>query len=210
MGAFQDLTGQKFGFWTVIKRGHIDKKTTFWTCECECGTIKDVRAGDLKNGKSVSCGCYQRKFAKEVNLKHGKIKTRLYSIYSNIKSRCYNFNFPRYKDYGGRGIKLCNEWKDNFMNFYNWAINNGYNDELTIDRIDNDSNYEPSNCRWITKKEQNRNTRSNHLLTYKGETKCVADWAKEKNIGYQTLLKRINVYKWTVEQALERKVNYVN
>ena len=118
-----------------------------------------------------------------------------------MKERCNNKNNKSYKNYGGRGIKVCKEWSENFMSFYNWSINNGYKEGLTIDRINNDGNYEPSNCRWITRKEQNRNYRKNHLLTYKGETLCLADIADKYGINRGTLLYRLKKGK-TIEEAL--------
>ena len=120
-------------------------------------TIVIILSNHLKSGKIKSCGCLN----KQGNPKHGLRYTRLYRIWINMKTRCYNKNTNRYKDYGARGITICNEWRNDFMSFYNWSMNNGYDENLTIDRINNDKNYEPSNCRWITVKEQNRNKRNN-------------------------------------------------
>lgn len=117
---------------------------------------------------------------------HGKQGTRLYRIWQGMKNRCYNKNDKRYQDWGGRGIAVCSEWKDKFMVFYNWAVSNGYDDNLTIDRIDNNKGYEPSNCRWITNKENSNNTRRNIYLTY-NKTQTLAQWADELHIPYQTL-----------------------
>ena len=116
---------------------------------------------------------------------------RLYSIWGGLKDRCYNSNNKNYKIYGLRNIKICDEWLNNFVNFYNWAINNGYAENLTIDRIDVNGNYEPNNCRWATIKQQNRNRRSNKLITYKNQTHCISEWAEIYNIPRKCLEYRI-------------------
>ena len=122
-----------------------------------------------------------------------------------MKSRCYNKNNKDYADYGGRGITIYPEWRNSFIAFYNWAMSNGYNEPLEIDRIDNSGNYEPSNCRWVTRKEQNNNTRHNHLITFNGETHTMKEWANIKNIPYTTLASRINILHWDIEKALNTK-----
>lgn len=118
-------------------------------------------------------------------------------------NRCYREKDKRFNNYGGRGIKVCEEWKNNFNHFAEWAYKNGYNENLTLDRIDVNGDYEPSNCRWVTLKQQENNRSNNHLITYKNETKTLAQWAEEKNIKYSTLERRINRYHWTIERALE-------
>ena len=125
------------------------------------------------------------------NYKDGRKGTRLYSIYRNIMTRCYNSNTTNYKRYGGRGITMCDEWKDNFQTFYDWAMSHGYSDDLTIDRIDNNGNYEPSNCRWITVKEQNRNKRNVKFITYGGKTQTIPEWTKELHLGKETIRERL-------------------
>lgn len=135
------------------------------------------------------------------HLIHGKRKTRLYRIWTNVKTRCYNENDPHFKRYGGRGITVCEEWRNSFEAFYNWAVSNGYSDELTIDRINNDGNYEPSNCRWVTFKEQNQNKRNVILLTYEGETKSCAEWCRILNLGKDTIRQRYHKG-WTTEECL--------
>lgn len=121
------------------------------------------------------------------NIKHGKKGTRIYNIWIRMKVRCYNKNYDRYKDHGGRGIVMCDEWKHDFMTFYNWAMDNGYKEGLTIDRIDNDGNYEPNNCRWSTPKQQCNNRRTNIYLTYEGKTQTIAQWAEELGVKDSTM-----------------------
>jgi len=203
MGKSKDLTGQKFGRLTAIKPvGKSKSHNILWLCKCDCGNYHTTAAVYLNNGDCKSCGCLKRQMAKDRTTKHGKKGTRIYIIWQNIKRRCTNPNNPNYKDYGGRGISYCSEWEE-FEPFYEWAIKNGYKDDLTIDRIDVNGNYCPNNCRWVTQEQQQYNKRTTHYLTYKGETKSMAEWAKIKNINIQTLASRINLLKWSVEKALE-------
>lgn len=198
MSKFKDITGQRFGRLTVLYRLHNIKGKTKWFCVCDCGNLKEVTLSDLKKGNTQSCGCLY----KDIHTKHKKCDTRLYCIFGAVKSRCYNKNNKRYKDYGGRGIAVCDEWKDDFMSFYNWAILNGYNDTLTIDRIDVNGNYEPSNCRWVTPKQQARNRRSNRNYTINGETHCLKEWCEIVGLNYRTVQYRINILNQNIERAL--------
>lgn len=133
------------------------------------------------------------------NIEH-TMKSRLYRIWILMRERCNNINTPPYKDYGGRGIKVCDEWND-YENFYAWAMENNYSDDLTIDRIDTNGNYCPDNCRWATRKEQQNNRRNNRLIAFDGKTQTVAQWAEEYNIDNAVLFNRLN-YGWDIEKAL--------
>ena len=152
-GKLKDLTGQVFGRLTVESFSHMNGKHSYWNCRCECGNIHIVRSDCLKGGLVKSCGCLNRE---PRGITHGQSKTKLYHVWAGIKQRCNNPNANHYDRYGGRGITYCKEW-EKYEPFYTWAMNNGYQEGLTIDRIDNDGNYEPTNCRWITIAEQQRN-----------------------------------------------------
>lgn len=160
-----ELTGMKFGRWTVIGRAENNKKgNAMWHCHCECGKQAIIVGYSLTGGRSKSCGCYHSERVSQANKEskttHGEKKTRLYRIWNGMKQRCFNPNDKDYEKYGGRGITLCDEWKEDFCKFKSWAIANGYSQELSIDRIENNGNYEPSNCRWATQSQQNSNRRS--------------------------------------------------
>lgn len=157
MGKFEDLTGQKFGHWTVLKRVESNTTNARWLCRCDCGNTKAIIAAELKRGHSTNCGCERNKRTSERSTTHGGSKSRLYRIWHHMKGRCNNPTDYDYPYYGGSGKKVCPEWNDNFENFYKWAQANGYQENLTIDRIDNTRGYSPDNCRWITQTEQTRN-----------------------------------------------------
>jgi len=154
----------------------------------------------------MSCGCFWYETVPSINheknVRHGETKTRLHRIWSNLRFRCNNPSCYRYKDYGGRGIKVCQEWSD-YETFRDWALNNGYSDELTIDRIDVNGNYEPSNCRWVDSKTQSNNMRVNHKITYNGETHTIAEWSRITGIGWTTIRYRIKS-DWPIEKALTK------
>ena len=207
MTKLNDLLGQRFGKLTVIARAENNKhNSAMWLCKCDCGTEKIIQGDCLLKGHTKSCGCLRASLLPILGLKHGLGKTRLHSIWLDMRRRCYKKNRKAYKDYGGRGITICDEWKDDFLSFYNWSINNGYEDNLTIDRIDVNSNYEPSNCRWITKREQCKNTRANINITYNNQTKTLSEWAEILKINYNTLHSRIKVLKYPVEKAFTKPV----
>lgn len=162
-----DLVGQRFGRLTVLERTNLRRrKKVLWRCLCDCGKETLVITNHLTNGNTKSCGCLHLEGNRKT---HGQCGTRLYRIWKSMKTRCYSPTSPIYKHYGGRGITICDEWQK-FQPFYKWAMANGYSDKLSIDRIDVNGNYEPSNCRWATSEEQHNNTRRNVMLTCNGET----------------------------------------
>lgn len=188
---FKDLTGQKFGRLTVIERAENGKNgSTRWLCRCECGNEKIIEGGHLRSHKIKSCGCLLTDVLIKRNYTHGMTNTRLFHIWQGIKNRCYNKNFEHYKHYGERGITICKEWKNDFVKFYDWSMNNSYNDTLTIDRIDVNGDYEPSNCRWVKQAEQSRNRRDTVYITYNGETHTFYEWSKITGINQNTLCTR--------------------
>lgn len=212
MGAFKDLTGMRYGELTVVCRAANKirangKGRTMWRCRCSCGMEIVVPADVLTRGAQISCGCYRKKHAAEMFTKHGKTNLRLYNVWSGIKSRCYNDKVYVYKFYGARGVTMCDEWKDSFEAFYDWAITNGYDadaprGQCTIDRIDCNGNYSPENCRIVTQKQQMNNIRSNHLLEFHGETNTIAEWSRITGIDAAKIRNRIVVLGWTTERAL--------
>lgn len=193
MSSFKDLTGQRFGRLIAVEKTGINTaKQSLWLCKCDCGREVVIRGYCLTNGSTKSCGCYRRELG-SWGKSHNRSKyKRLYNIWLKMKRRCYNKKEKYYYNYGGRGIKVCNEWLHNFDAFRKWAFENDYQENLTIDRIDNNGNYEPSNCRWANRQQQNRNTRRNRYLTFNGETKVASDWATITGIGLYTLLYRLN------------------
>lgn len=184
----ENIIGKRFGRLVVIENlGFKKHGSTVHKCICDCGAFKEVPASYLKSNHTRSCGCW----VKEIHTIHNLCKTRLYKIYEGMKKRCFGEYSKAYKDYGERGITICNEWLKDFKAFYDWAYANGYKDHLTIDRIDVNGNYEPSNCRWVDRKTQNSNTRRNKFITYNGETKTISDWGKQLKIPINTLSRRL-------------------
>lgn len=186
-----ELLGKRFGYLIVKRYSHTNKhRNAIWECLCDCGKTTFLRSAVLRNGHTRSCGCLRRDLVSRRNKKHGLCSERIYRIWQDMKKRCYDKNWRQYKDWGGRGIKVCGEWRDDFISFYNWAIANGYKDNLTIERIDNDGNYEPDNCTFIEFKKQSKNRRNVHLLTFRNKTMCLSEWAKRLKVPYERIRRR--------------------
>lgn len=183
----RDLRGQRFGRLTVLEFVPTEGYRSYWKCMCDCGNIITVAGKRLGNGHTQSCGCLRKEQAAKRLYKHGMRNSRLYRIWSKMKERCCNHNISGYKDYGGRGITVCEEWKNDFQAFYDWAMSNGYDDNLTIDRIDNNGNYEPLNCRWVGIEIQARNKRNNVYVEYNGEIITLTEASKLSGISLGTL-----------------------
>lgn len=205
MANANDLTDLKVGKLKVIKRADNDSKgRVMWLCRCECGNYKSINAYSLSKGITQSCGCLQRKQTSKANKTHGMANTRIYNIWCKMKERCYKRNSIEYHLYGGRGISICNEWKNDFKSFYEWAVKNGYSDSLSIDRIDVNGNYEPTNCRWATSYEQNSNKRNNVVIEKNGERHTLSEWSRITGIDRRKISARIFKYGWSVERALAK------
>lgn len=206
-----DLTGDKYGYLTVLKMA--DVRTNYgriqWECVCECGNHVVVPAHKLRGGETKSCGCHH--YDCNHRSKKQKNNPRLYNVYMSMKKRCNNPTHPAYPDYGGRGITICEEW-NTFEAFCDWALTTGYDEnakhgECTIERIDNSKGYSPDNCRWVNMLEQSNNKRNNRFLTFQGKTQTVTQWSREcgfrENVLYQRLAKG-----WSVEKALSTPQRY--
>lgn len=206
-----DLTGQRFGRLVITRFVGTDKHWNHrYEYVCDCGNTGTVLDSNLRSGQVKSCGCLKRDLTIARSTKHGlsggnRGRTRLYNIWLKMRARCLNPSDPNYPYYGGRGITICPEWND-FAAFHAWAYANGYRDDLTLDRIDNDGPYSPDNCRWVPAKRQARNRRNNRLLTFRGETKSVVEWAEEVGIPAHTLRQRLH-RGWPVERALTTPID---
>ena len=213
--SLSEYEGRKYGRLTAIKRAydHIKKngcKEIMFLFRCDCGKEKILPKGQVVNGNIKSCGCLLKENARKGKnqYKHGLVNTRLYHIYHSMKARCYRKNSSDYNRWGARGIKICDEWLKDFINFYKWAMENGYQEGLSIDRIDNSKGYSPENCRWATAKEQANNTRRNRILVFNGEKHTLAEWAEIVGIDKNILGNRIITSGWSVEKALTTPVKH--
>ena len=206
MGRPIDLTGERFYRLYVIRqapnRVYKNGETKrCWLCQCDCGNTIVVTTQELRNGDTRSCGCLKTELTKIRLTTHGKNRTHLHNVWKAMRKRCSNVNNKDYCRYGGRGIKVCDEWQNDFLSFERWAINNGYIEGLTIDRVNNDGNYEPNNCRWVTHKDQCNNRCNSICITHNNESHSLSEWADLLNIKYSTLYSR---YKkgWDAERIL--------
>lgn len=196
-----DLTGKTFDRLTVIARDddYIQKNGRHrvrWLCQCSCGATLSVASDSLKHGVTRSCGCYHTDQARLYSTTHGLSDTRLYGIYHKMKDRCYKQTCPAYPNYGGRGVRICDEWLNSFEMFYKWSIENGYESHLTIDRINVDGDYEPTNCRWTDAKTQSLNRRSNVYVEFEGKRMTVSECAEILNISHSSVKRRFKTFKY--------------
>jgi hypothetical protein len=211
MKPFTDLTGQKFNRLTVLALHHKDMRfRAYWTCQCDCGNVIIVRSDCLRSGNTKGCGCLQpeasRKNLLQYTFRHGEHGTRLYNIWRGMLYRCRTKNPKSGANYSMRGIRVCEEWKD-FLNFKQWALSHGYDDSLTIDRIDVDGDYEPNNCRWANMLEQQNNRRDTIYVTFAGLNQPLRSWARQIGISPLALYQRIYKAHWPIERALTENVH---
>lgn len=199
-----DMSGQKFNRWTVLSYAHTSKRRmAFWNCRCECGTERVVDGQSLRNGRSKSCGCWNL----EVRSTEGGLTMRHrgeYDVYRFMLRRCTDPENESYEGYGGRGITICDRWLESFTNFFE-DMGPRPTPKHQLDRIDNNGNYCKENCRWTTKLVQANNTRTNKLIEYNGETKTLADWARQYGLTHDALQTRLSKYQWPIEKALTTK-----
>jgi len=208
MSNFKDLTGQRFGRLVVLEKQGVRKfncgsSAVEWKCKCDCGNEKIVLTQDLKSKKVQSCGCFQI----EARMTHQLSNHKLYRVWVSMINRCYDPKTRHYKDYGGRGIFVCEEWRNNFKIFYDWCMENNYEEGLTVDRTDNDKEYSPSNCRLLSIQAQQFNKRNNIWIEYNGERRLLKDWSVILNIKYSTLFSRIYTRKWDIERAFSEPIH---
>lgn len=195
-GRFQDLTGQKFNRLTFIEPDRIHQspkgyRNLYWLLKCECGNSTVKKSTSVKSGYAKSCGCLQREMTSKARRTHGDSDSRLYYVWENMRKRCYKPNSDRYKNYGARGIKVCDEWKDDYGAFMKWALSNGYKDNLTIDRNDVNGNYTPENCSWIPMAEQAKNRTTNKWIYINDQKLSPTDIEEKYNIPVKTVYARI-------------------
>lgn len=213
-----NLIGKKIGRWLVVEEAGRNKyNNVLWRCICDCGNEKLVATPNLTQGKSKSCGCWAKDKAKKSFTTHGLRGTQIYKVWAGIKDRTNPKNNNCKDNYRKFAIKMCEEWRNDFMAFYKWAMANGYKEEklpngknrLTIDRIDNNGDYCPANCRWVTNKEQLNNQTTNRIITYKGKTQTLAQWCEELKLPYGTILFRLRIG-YDVERAFTESTDKQN
>lgn len=199
-----NISGQKFGMLYAIKLDSRDRHNRErWLFKCDCGKEKVIEKSSVKTGHTKSCGCWQIENNKVIGITHNKSKTREFKIWLGIKKRCLNKKHSTYKNYGGRGIKICDRWKDSFENFLA-DIGSAPSELYSIDRIDNNGNYEPSNCKWVTRKEQNNNTRRNRIFSYEGNNYTLSNLCDKLELKYKLIYDRVTKLKWKIEEAICR------
>jgi len=210
-----DLTGKRFNRLKVKSFHHQnDKYKLYWECDCDCGNKKVIEGSAMKSGLTESCGCLNIELStqriNEHRTKHGfSNKERLYETWKNMKRRCYDKNNKRYENYGGKGVIVCSEWLSDYLNFREWALSNGYESNLTIDRMNVNGNYEPKNCRWATAKQQANNQTRNRILTHEGISRTMSEWAVHLNVTYSTINHRIQ-RGWNMERIVNTPMKKCN
>lgn len=182
--------GDRFGRWVLIK--FTEKRTShnYWLCKCECGTKRNVSIKSLMKGDSSSCGCFREENRTNLRKTHGFTNTRTHNVWCQLRSRCGNEQSPKYKNYGGRGIKVCDRWKNSFENFLE-DMGKCPSNKYSIDRIDNEKGYNKQNCRWATNTQQQRNTRKNFLIQFEEKTKPLSEWCEILNLPYARIYRRL-------------------
>lgn len=206
----EDLTGRKFNELIVLGKHKEFGKPTNWLCKCVCGKEIIATTQHLKNGQH-SCGCKTKEILSKARTIHGKSNSRLYDVWHRMKERCYRKKHKSYADYGGRGIKVCDEWKNDYTKFEEWALSHGYDEsaefmKCTLDRIDVNGDYEPDNCRFVDMKTQCKNRRNNRWIEFNGQIRTMSEWSEITGISQDTLQRRIDVLNWSIERALTTKV----
>lgn len=197
----RDLTGMTFKRLTVVRFSHRgESKQLFWECLCSCGKTTFVISAHLNKGICRSCGCYAAERSSEVHYKHGHSRSPIYKLWHAMLSRCHTVESKNYKQYGARGISVCQRWRDSFENFLA-DMGPRPSPAYSIDRIDNNKGYEPENCRWATLKTQQRNTSRNHFLTYAGETLTISEWAERMKFDPRVIQCRLK-RGWTSERSV--------
>ena len=184
--------GDRFGRLTIIGERIDRNKVVYFPCRCDCGATKEVRWNNLQSGTTKSCGCYRTQIIRERSYVHGETRTRLYNTWIRMRDRCNNPKNKQYENYGGRGIKVCDEWERSYEAFKKWSCENGYDEKLngfqsSIDRIDNNKGYSPDNCRWVDMLTQGNNKSTNKRITYNGKTQTYSQWGRELGINPHTI-----------------------
>lgn len=200
----KDLTGQRFGRLVVTGLSHVSQRS-YWRCICDCGNPCVVCGSKLINGNTKSCGCLKKSILGTQTTTHGETRTRLYRIWQGMRRRCNDSNNPKYINYGARGIYVCEEWQRDYTTFRDWALSNGYTQELSIDRIDNDGPYSPENCRWTTNAQQSVNKQNSIVVEYHGRVQPLSIWCKELGLKYGTVWRRLAILRWPTEKAFSTK-----
>lgn len=197
------MKGKIYGRLTTTDHDKMVGGVRIVKCYCECGNTGEYRLSDLKSGNTRSCGCLFKETRQYAHRTHGKGNTRLYSIWTNMKTRCHNANTPTYENYGNRGISINDEWDEDFQSFYDWAIENGYRENLTIERLDCNGHYEPSNCTWIKASEQSKNRRNNIMISVNGESSTLRDWCVRFGLKYKNIHQYIKRKNKPADEALQ-------